>query len=280
MSSGSGSATASLRELALTHRSFAFETRSARPTTSGSSSSATRSSGSSSRMLAFREFPEMPEGELAKLRAAIVNMGALADVARDLGLGRFVLLGKGEEMSGGRDKSSILADALEALLGAIYLDRGLPVGAQADRAGVPPADDRVRPRRGRARLQDDPAGARLGGGARASPSTGSGNAGPTTRRSSRRRCSSAASRGAAASAARRRRPSSRRPTRRTSVCRAGARGPPEHGARAARPRERQLKGSLGGASRSRGDASRPREGRRGSQGRRAPRCARRGTRCA
>jgi ribonuclease-3 len=75
--------------------------------------------------MAFREFPEMPEGELAKLRAAIVNMGALADVARDIGLGRFVLLGKGEEMSGGRDKSSILADALEALLGAVYLDRGL-----------------------------------------------------------------------------------------------------------------------------------------------------------
>ena len=76
--------------------------------------------------MAFGEFPEMPEGELAKLRAAIVNMSALADAARDLGLGRFVLLGRGEEMSGGRDKSSILADALEAVLGAVYLDRGLP----------------------------------------------------------------------------------------------------------------------------------------------------------
>jgi ribonuclease-3 len=75
--------------------------------------------------MAFREFPEMPEGELAKLRAAIVNMNALADAARDLGLGRLILLGRGEEMSGGRDKSSILADALEAVLGAVYLDRGL-----------------------------------------------------------------------------------------------------------------------------------------------------------
>jgi ribonuclease III len=75
--------------------------------------------------MAFREFPEKPEGELAKLRAAIVNMDALADVARDLGVGRSVRLGKGEEMSGGRNKSSILADALEAFLGAIYLDRGL-----------------------------------------------------------------------------------------------------------------------------------------------------------
>jgi ribonuclease-3 len=75
--------------------------------------------------VAYRDFPEMPEGELAKLRAAIVNMSALADVARDLGLGEFIMLGKGEEMSGGRDKASILADALEAILGAIYLDRGL-----------------------------------------------------------------------------------------------------------------------------------------------------------
>ena len=60
-------------------------------------------------------------------RRRVTNgMGALADVSRDLGLGRFILLGRGEEMSGGRDKSSILADALEALIGAIYLDRGLP----------------------------------------------------------------------------------------------------------------------------------------------------------
>jgi ribonuclease-3 len=69
----------------------------------------------------------MPEGTLAKLRAAIVNMTALADVARSLGLGNVVLLGKGEELSGGRDKASILADALEAVIGAIYLDRGLDV---------------------------------------------------------------------------------------------------------------------------------------------------------
>src|SRR5581483_10081709 len=69
--------------------------------------------------LAYREFPEMSEGELAKLRAAIVNMGALAEVARDLGLGDHVRLGRGEEMSGGRGKASILADALEAARGLI-----------------------------------------------------------------------------------------------------------------------------------------------------------------
>jgi ribonuclease-3 len=113
-----------LRTLALTHRSHAFENdlpaNNERLEFLGDAVL-----GVVVTDMAFREFPDMPEGELAKLRAALVNMGALADIARDLGIGRFVLLGKGEEMSGGRDKSSILADALEALLGAVYLDRGL-----------------------------------------------------------------------------------------------------------------------------------------------------------
>ena len=73
----------------------------------------------------FNKFPHAPEGELAKLRAAIVNSRALASVARAIGLGEFILLGKGEEASGGKDKSSILADAVEAILGAIYLEHGL-----------------------------------------------------------------------------------------------------------------------------------------------------------
>jgi ribonuclease-3 len=115
---------ATIREAALTHRSYAFEndlgTNNERLEFLGDAVL-----GIVVTDMAYREFPEMPEGELAKLRAAMVNMTALADVARDLGVGRFVLLGKGEEMSGGRDKTSILADALEALLGAIYLDRGL-----------------------------------------------------------------------------------------------------------------------------------------------------------
>ena len=114
---------AALRQLALTHRSYAFENElpanNERLEFLGDAVL-----GIVVTDMAFREFPEMPEGELAKLRAAIVNMGALADVARDLGLGRFILLGRGEAMSGGFDKSSILADALEALLGAVYLDRG------------------------------------------------------------------------------------------------------------------------------------------------------------
>jgi ribonuclease-3 len=113
-----------LRETALTHRSYAFE--------QGLTATNERLEFLGDSVLglvvtdmAYREYPEMPEGSLAKLRAAIVNMMALADVARSLDLGSLVRLGKGEEQSGGRDKSSILADALEAVFGAVYLDLGL-----------------------------------------------------------------------------------------------------------------------------------------------------------
>ena len=73
----------------------------------------------------FRTHPDLPEGNLAKLRAAVVNSRALAGVARGLRLGSYVRLGKGEESTGGRDKSSILADTLEAVIGAVYLDGGM-----------------------------------------------------------------------------------------------------------------------------------------------------------
>jgi len=73
----------------------------------------------------YRRHPDLPEGQLAKLRAAVVNSRALAEVARGLEVGRYLRLGRGEEASGGRDKSSILADALEALIGAVYLSRGI-----------------------------------------------------------------------------------------------------------------------------------------------------------
>ncbi|HEV7191673.1 MAG TPA: ribonuclease III [Jatrophihabitantaceae bacterium] len=81
----------------------------------------------------YRAHPDLPEGKLAKLRASVVNMRALADIARGItprGLGAFVRLGRGEEVTGGRDKSSILADTFEAVLGAIYLEHGLPVAAR------------------------------------------------------------------------------------------------------------------------------------------------------
>src|SRR6266581_703670 len=70
---------------------------------------------------AFRQFPDLSVGELAKLRAAAVNMTSLAEVSRDLGIGQLVLLGRGEELSGGRLKASILAGAMEAVLGTVYL---------------------------------------------------------------------------------------------------------------------------------------------------------------
>jgi ribonuclease-3 len=115
-----------LREAALIHRSFAFEhgldVTNERLEFLGDSVL-----GLVVTDLAYRSYPALPEGQLAKLRAAVVNMQALADVARGLGVGELVLLGKGEEQSGGRDKASILADGLEAIFGAVYLDRGLDV---------------------------------------------------------------------------------------------------------------------------------------------------------
>ncbi len=72
----------------------------------------------------FRSYPDLPEGELAKVRAAVVNSETLAEVANSLDVGSALLLGKGEDASGGREKSSILADATEAVIGAVYLDGG------------------------------------------------------------------------------------------------------------------------------------------------------------
>jgi ribonuclease III len=113
-----------LRETALTHRSYAFE-HGVEETNERLEFLGDSVLGLVVTDMAYARFPDMPEGELAKLRAAIVNAQALADVARSLGLGELVRLGKGEEQSGGRDKASILADALEAVFGAVYLDLGL-----------------------------------------------------------------------------------------------------------------------------------------------------------
>jgi ribonuclease III len=72
----------------------------------------------------FRAYPDLPEGELAKVRASVVSAAALAEIAGELGLGPALRLGKGEDASGGREKPSILADAAEAVIGAVYLDGG------------------------------------------------------------------------------------------------------------------------------------------------------------
>lgn len=72
----------------------------------------------------FRDFPALPEGELTRIRAEVVSEKGLAAVARELDLGSCLLLGRGEERSGGREKESLIADALEALLGAVFCDGG------------------------------------------------------------------------------------------------------------------------------------------------------------
>ncbi|MGB8020650.1 MAG: ribonuclease III [Candidatus Nanopelagicales bacterium] len=73
----------------------------------------------------FHAHPELPESQLARFRSAVVNARTLAAVARGLGVGQFLLLGRGEEATGGRSKNSILADTLEALIGAVYVADGL-----------------------------------------------------------------------------------------------------------------------------------------------------------
>jgi ribonuclease III len=72
----------------------------------------------------YRRFPDMPEGELAKVRASVVSAATLAELGLEVGVGPVLLLGKGEDTSGGRSKPSILADAMEAVIGAAYLELG------------------------------------------------------------------------------------------------------------------------------------------------------------
>ncbi len=78
----------------------------------------------------FKEFPEHPEGELAKMRAVLVSAPVLAELAQNLSLGDYLFLGKGEEMTGGRERDSILADTMEAIFGALYLDKGFKAASQ------------------------------------------------------------------------------------------------------------------------------------------------------
>jgi ribonuclease-3 len=78
----------------------------------------------------YADYPDMPEGQMAKLRAAVVNEEVLADVAVRLDVGAYLRVGRGEEVTGGREKSSILSDVVEALLGAVYLEAGYPIAAE------------------------------------------------------------------------------------------------------------------------------------------------------
>lgn len=121
-----------LLTLALTHRSYAYE-HGGLPTNERLEFLGDAVLGVVVTERLYVGFPDRPEGELAKIRASVVNMNALAEVARELGpggLGRHLHLGRGEEMTGGRDKASILADGLESMLGAVFLDHGIDVAKQ------------------------------------------------------------------------------------------------------------------------------------------------------
>ncbi|MCU1600424.1 MAG: rnc [Frankiales bacterium] len=113
-----------LMERALTHRSYAYE-HGGLPTNERLEFLGDAVLGLVVTDALFTNHPDLAEGSLAKLRASVVSTRALAGVARTLGLGEWMRLGKGEDVTGGRDKPSILADTMEAIIGAVYLERGI-----------------------------------------------------------------------------------------------------------------------------------------------------------
>jgi ribonuclease-3 len=118
-----------LLTLAVTHRSYAYE-QGGLPTNERLEFLGDAVLGLIITDELFHRHPDRPEGDLAKLRASVVNTSALADVARELtddGLGAHLLLGRGETNTGGAEKSSILADGMESLLGAVYLHHGMDI---------------------------------------------------------------------------------------------------------------------------------------------------------
>ncbi len=121
-----------LLEKALTHSSYANENRAA----GAESNERLEFLGDSVLGMVtaehlFRTHPHLPEGELTRTRAALVCEGSLYQVAKVWNLGRYLRLGRGEESGGGRERTSILADAVEAVLAAMYLDGGIAVAAKA-----------------------------------------------------------------------------------------------------------------------------------------------------
>ncbi|MCC7127852.1 MAG: ribonuclease III [Microbacteriaceae bacterium] len=112
-----------LLDLALTHRSFAFENGGV-PHNERLEFLGDAILGQTVTVMLYNEFPDLAEGELAKRRASLVSAVALSEVARTIDLGKYLKLGKGEEQTGGRNKSSILADCMEAVIGAVFLAGG------------------------------------------------------------------------------------------------------------------------------------------------------------
>jgi len=118
-----------LLERALTHRSFAYENGGI-PTNERLEFLGDSVLGVVVTETLYADHPDLSEGRLAKLRAAVVNARALAEVARGIGLGEHIRLGRGEETSGGRDKASILSDTVEALIGAIHMSGGIEASSR------------------------------------------------------------------------------------------------------------------------------------------------------
>jgi ribonuclease-3 len=112
-----------LLELALTHRSYSYEAGGL-PTNERMEFLGDSVLGLVVTDELYEKFPDLDESRLSPLRSGVVNMRALAQIAREINLGQHLRIGKGEEATNGRDKNSILADSFEALVGAIYLDHG------------------------------------------------------------------------------------------------------------------------------------------------------------
>ena len=118
-----------LLELAFTHRSFAYE-NGGLPTNERLEFLGDSVLGLVITEELYARFPEMDESRLSPIRSGVVNTRALAEIARELKIGTHLRIGKGEEATGGREKNSILADSLEALVGAIYLQYGFTQSAE------------------------------------------------------------------------------------------------------------------------------------------------------
>lgn len=119
-----------LTEQALTHRSYAYE-HGGLPTNERLEFLGDAVLGLVVTDALYREYPDLAEGQLAKLRASVVNTKALATVARSIGLGEWLRLGRGELGTGGADKNSILADTTEALIGAVWMTHGYRASASS-----------------------------------------------------------------------------------------------------------------------------------------------------
>jgi len=133
-----------LLDLALTHRSYSYE-HGGIPTNERLEFLGDSILGQAVTVMLYTTFTSLDEGELAKRRASLVSTVALAEIARSIGLGEYIKLGRGEELTGGRDKASILADTVEAIIGATYLDQGPDVAtALVLRLVAPLANDPLR----------------------------------------------------------------------------------------------------------------------------------------